>query len=206
MVGKKAAIVKNYKAYSKGGKSQAVARVNYAVHRPEDGKAEREHREVFGAEGELSKTAALDRMDDFHGAATERGRETYTVHLVLNPGEGKTDVDLEQYTREVMGRVADDRADKGAQMTWAAVTHRQQSEHDHVHVYITTDKVFDKTDLKRMHSHTEPAWEAGREKAAQDRELYRGQRDDRTDDQQTQRGAAGGGRMQTQRDEDERGR
>lgn len=138
-----------YKPYGKGGKSAAREGLRYAQHRPENGQEQNENRVIFDREGEVDRSEVLDRKDAFV-ASVKEGRQAYEYSLVLNPGEGRTAVDLEQYTRDAMDRVIQLRADNGARVEWAAVTHRNQSDHDHVHIYMTTDKTISRAELTTM--------------------------------------------------------
>lgn len=162
-----------YKNYASGGKRSLQRSINYARHRPDDQHPDRADRTVFDRSSEgLSNTDVLDRFDQFAGQTSE-SRTTYTQSIVINPGEGRTDADLQEYTRRVMAEFEEQRAERNARVDWVAVVHRDQSEHDHIHVYIVTDKTVSKPEITHMQTHegSGRAWDEVTREAEQRREL-----------------------------------
>lgn len=153
-----------YKAASKGGARSARSSLNYGLHRAgDDGeRVQRGEREIVTHDGAVSKDEALERLDAFEARATAAGRETYYYSLVVNPGQGRNDVDKGEYIREVMGRFEGLHADRGARMEWAGVAHTDQGKHDHVHITLATDKTLNKAELNELREKIAPeAWRVG---------------------------------------------
>lgn len=105
-------------------KSRAAAHINYILYRREDGREERNARQM----------RANDR-DDFTGYQLKKEinqlRRNDVVHkLILSPG--RNDVNTKQYVREVMDELG--RA-KGLELRYGYVEH-ENTAHKHVHVVL----------------------------------------------------------------------
>lgn len=156
---------------SAGGGQASRRSLRYAAHREVEQGEGSAFREIYDAEGRKSKEEILDELDSFAKGAKERGRETYHYHVVLNPGEGRNEVDKEEWAREVMSKFEQEHANnRGGRMTWAAVTHADHADHDHVHVVMVTDKTLDKATLRAMqNAHAPECWERLKKESEQEK-------------------------------------
>lgn len=117
----------NKHSYIKGrnGKVRARAHVNYIAHR-EGVDREQGGRKFFDRDkDDIAVREVRDLVDD---RADERG---VTIHkLILSPG--MQEVELKEYTRELMEQLERER---GLQLDWKAVIH-DNTDHKHAHVVI----------------------------------------------------------------------
>ena len=140
---------------SLGGAKSARASLNYSLHREaDDGKSE--SRSLVARDGVIDKEELLDKFDNFQSKTTEAGRETFYYRMIINPGDGKNDVDKVQYIDSVMDRLEDLHMQRGARMEWAAVVHDNQGNHDHVHVTMVTDKSLIAVQLNQLRDKIAP--------------------------------------------------
>lgn len=110
----------------KNASGRAKAHVNYIQYRKGE---DRENikggaRPFFDSERKAKTGAEVKREID------AQGRSGLTHKLILSPGI--QNVDLKEYTREVLGELG---REKGLDLKWSAVEHRN-TDHDHVHVVI----------------------------------------------------------------------
>ncbi len=129
-----------------GGPAASRAALRYAVLRP-DRDGQRVDRPVFGS-GELDVAAVRAQLD------AARGDHHY--RLMLNPGAGQHAVDQHDWTRDVMAAIAET---QGAEMPWLAVEHRNQSQHDHVHIVAATERRLTRVDLHTLREVADLSWE-----------------------------------------------
>jgi hypothetical protein len=156
-----------YQKASEGGAKAARNELNYNINRPgDDGREEQNgQRELFDSQGSVDKIDFLDRMDAVEKSLTDVKSETYYYSVLLAPGEGKNDVDKEEYTRDVMFKLEQAHGiSRGGQMEWAGVVHDNQSDHDHIHVVMVTDRVLSKPVTAKIHRDFAPkSWEQAKE-------------------------------------------
>lgn len=138
--------------------SEAKASVRYMQHRQSD-LGESSARQLFGRDGELSRTEAYERLD----RAAEAQGKTYFYRLVLNPGEGHADLSEEgrqAWAAEVMARIE---AQGNQVRDWVAVSHTDQGEHDHLHVLAATSRTLQKSELADLRTSSREAYDHQRE-------------------------------------------
>ncbi|QFP75718.1 hypothetical protein [Deinococcus sp. AJ005] len=129
-----------------GGPAASRAALRYAVLRP-DHDGQRVERAVFGPDG-LDVASIRAQLD------AARGDHHY--RLVLNPGAGQHPVDQRDWTRDVMAAVAEGQA---KEVPWLAVEHRNQSQHDHVHIVAATERRLTRVDLPTLREVADSSWE-----------------------------------------------
>lgn len=143
------AIVKAfYRASAKGGATYSGNMISYITSR-ENTQGEAQERPAFSSEYDyISASEAIKEVAEMEGK--------YHYHVILNPGDEQTDVDLAEWTKETMSNLQDRHDEKvaGGNFKWIAVEHSDHSDHDHVHVIIVTDTKLDKDDLSAMRGYS----------------------------------------------------
>jgi len=145
-----AVIRASYTKAGAGGASSAKEGLRYGMHRADAG-GDQQYREVYDRNGTLSKQEAYDRIDQ-----AEQGGGRYYYRLTLNQGQGHGQVDMQAWTRDVMGELEQRH---GRPVEWLAVEHKDHSQHDHVHVIAVTSKTLSKADLAALRTEADQSWE-----------------------------------------------
>lgn len=136
---------------------EAKASVRYMQHRSDNG-GERQTRQLFGRDGELSRTEAYERLD----AASEHANKTYFYRLTFNPGEGRGELSDESRSAWAHDLVSRLEQQGVVVRDWVAVSHTDQGEHDHVHVLAATSRTVQKDELADLRSFGREAYETRR--------------------------------------------
>ena len=159
-------------SYTRSG-GEAKANVRYMQHRADHG-GERHPRQLFGREGELTRTEAYERLDQ----AQEQPGNVYYYRLVFNTGEGHADLSedgRQAWAREVMARVEA----QGVKVhDWVGVSHTDQGEHDHLHILAATSRTLQKNELADLRTYSREAYDLQRD-LQQEHGLYRDDSDPR---------------------------
>jgi len=164
------AIVKaSFKTSSGGGSSFSGNTINYITSR-ENAQGETQERPAFSrGNDDIPASEAIAQVAEMEGK--------YHYHVILNPGDGDTNVDLKEWTKESMEVLEDRHSLKGdaGGFEWVAVKHSDHSEHDHVHVIIVTDSKLDRDDLNALRGYSSEYFQQQKEAnqfAGQGREVY----------------------------------
>ena len=148
------AIVKaSFRTSAKGGASYSGNTISYVTSR-ENAQGEEQERPAFSSDYDyISASEAVKEVAEMDGK--------YHYHIILNPGDEQTDIDLKEWTKETMSDLQDRHLEKvdAGKFKWVAVEHNDHSDHDHVHVILVTDTKLNKDDLNAMRGYSSESFQ-----------------------------------------------
>ncbi len=113
--------------------------------------------ERIAFDGDRDSISALEALEEIEGAEGK-----YYYHLILNAGDGRSDVDLQDWTKETMANLENslDEQGKGDNLKWMAVEHNDHADHDHVHVVLILEHKLDRDDLNDLREFTTESFDS----------------------------------------------
>ena len=131
--------------------------MRYALERDAERGSDQERTAFDSERGAISADEALAEIEEAKGK--------YYYHLILNAGDEKTDVDLQDWTKDTMANLENSLGEQGKDenLKWMAVEHDDHATHDHVHVVLITDHKLDRDDLKDLREYCSESFDSRRE-------------------------------------------
>lgn len=156
------AIVKaKYLSEKRSGGTYANNALRYALERDADQKqSHQEGQERIAFDGSRDAISASDAL-----AEIENSKGNYYYHIILNAGDGHSEVDLQEWTRDTMTNLENtlDVEGKADNFKWVAVEHDDHANHDHIHVVMVSDIKLDKDALNELRDFTTESFDSRKE-------------------------------------------
>ena len=138
----------------RSGGIYATNSLRYALERDSEVDNAQERIAFDGDRDSISALEALEEIEEPEGK--------YYYHLILNAGDGRSDVDLQDWTKETMANLENslDEQGKGDNLKWMAVEHNDHADHDHVHVVLILEHKLDRDDLNDLREFTTESFDS----------------------------------------------